>query len=461
MTILGEVLEQPTWEARARSHASRVDAYVAPHLARRDAGVRHPVHDFLFGYYSQRPAQLRRWHPGYGVRLAGGAGSHGAQKGYAVVGADGGDAEVTAAYVASQVVLLGTLRRLLAATAARPASYGCFGLHEWAMVYRLADDETRHADWPLRLGGRGTDEVVESHRIACSHFDAFRFFTEPARPRNTLLPSADDRPEFEQPGCLHAGMDLYKHAFRLSPMIASDLVADCFELAWDIRELDMRAAPYDLADLGFDPVRIETAEGKKEYAAAQATFAERGAPLRARLVAECDRLLASVSGDVAVRVATPADAAEVARVYVASWNAGLGERMRHREDTPGEIERWRTELDGRGTTWRVALLCDQVVGVVGTRPSRDPVEAGLVEAGCAGLGEVDTVAVDPDAWRRGVGRSLMRHAVADLRAAGFTSAVLWTLTDYAPGDGFYRATGWLPDGATRDDGHEAAYRRSL
>ena len=53
----------------------------------------------------------------------------------------------------------------------------------------------------------------------------------------------------------------------------------------------MRASPYDLADLGFDPVRIETAEGKQEYAAAQRRFAERGAPLRQRLIEECERLL--------------------------------------------------------------------------------------------------------------------------------------------------------------------------
>ena len=133
--------------------------------------------------------------------------------------------------------------------------------------------------------------MVESHRIGCSHFDAFRFFTPDARPLNTLSPGRDDRPSFEQPGCLHAGMDLYKHAFRLTPMVGSDLVADCFEHARDIRELDMRAAPYDLADLGFDPVRIETAEGKQEYAAAQRRFAERGAPLRQRLIEECERLL--------------------------------------------------------------------------------------------------------------------------------------------------------------------------
>jgi hypothetical protein len=164
-------------------------------------------------------------------------------------------------------------------------------MHEWAMVYRLAEEETRHADWPLRLGTAGTDAVVESHRVACSHFDAYRFFTPAAAPLNTVRPTSADRPRFEQPACLHAGMDLYKHAFRLTPMIASDLVADCFELAREIRVLDMRAAPYDLADLGLEPVRVETATGKAEYAGAQRELAARGAPLRARLVAECGRLL--------------------------------------------------------------------------------------------------------------------------------------------------------------------------
>ena len=283
-----EVLDGATWRARADAHAERVDALVAPHLERREAGVKHPVHDFLFTYYSQRPAQLRRWHPGFGVVLAGGAPTYGASKGYAT---DGDDALVGTEHVEGQRVLLETLRRLLRATAGRAAHYGCFGLHEWAMVYRLDDDEIRHADWPLRLGTAGTDAVVESHRIACSHFDAFRFFTPSARPRNTLDPGRDDRADFEQPACLHAGMDLYKHAFRLSPMVSSDLVADCFELARDIRELDMRAAPYDLVDLGFEPVRIETAAGKAAYAAAQETFTARGEPLRARLIEECERLL--------------------------------------------------------------------------------------------------------------------------------------------------------------------------
>ena len=82
--------------------------------------------------------------------------------------------------------------------------------------------------------------------------------------------------------------------FSLTPLVCSDLVADCFELAREIRVLDMRASPYDLSDLGYSPVRVETTAGKQEYVEAQRAFAERGSPLRERLIAECDRLLDSV-----------------------------------------------------------------------------------------------------------------------------------------------------------------------
>ena len=276
------MLDEAVWRARAAAHEARVDALVGDHLARRRDGVQHPVHDFLFTYYSFRPAQLRRWSPGFGVALA---------------GSDA--APVDIADVVAKRSVIESIHGLLSATAGRPANFGCFGMHEWAMVYRQAEQETRHPAYPLRLGADGTDEVVETHRIACSHFDAYRFFTAPARPLNTLSPAAHDRPAFEQPACLHAGMDLYKLAFRLSPLVPSELVADCFELARDIRVLDMRAAPYDFSGLRIDhtdeewtPVKVETPEGKREYVEAQKQFAERGQVLRARLIAECERLLA-------------------------------------------------------------------------------------------------------------------------------------------------------------------------
>ncbi len=282
-----EPLTRAAWRAQALAHEARVEPYLQPHLARRESQVKHPVHDFLFTYYSRRPAQLRRWHPGARVTLAE-APEYGDLKGYAP--APGG-VSVDPRYVAGQRRLITDVLVLLRATAARKPHFGCFGLHEWAMVYRLSAEQVRHADWPLRLGPEGTDAVVEGHRIACSHFDAYRFFTPPARPLNTLSPGPRDRASYEQPGCLHATMDLYKHAFRLSPMVGSDLVADCFELAWDVRTLDMRAAPYDLRDLGLEPLPIETPAGKQEYAAAQRAFAERAAPLRQALIVACEALL--------------------------------------------------------------------------------------------------------------------------------------------------------------------------
>jgi hypothetical protein len=288
------VLDPSEWRPAAERHAARVEPWVGPHLDRRRRRVAHPVEDFLFTYYSHRPAALQRWHPGFGYALAGDE-ERAALKGYDAVAGRRAAIGVTVEHVRSQKPLLTALRALLAATASRTAHFGCFGLHEWAMVYRLDPSDVRHAAWPLRLGAGGTDEVVETHRVACSHFDAFRFFTEPARPLNVLQPERDDRPAFEQPACLHAGMDLYKHAFRLSPMVPSELVADCFELAREIRVLDMRASPYDLSALGLSPVAIETVEGKQEYTAAQRRFAELGRPLRQRLLAECERLLATVS----------------------------------------------------------------------------------------------------------------------------------------------------------------------
>lgn len=266
-----------TADERRSAHEQRVDVWIQPHLARRLHGEKHPVHDFLFTYYAYRPAQLRTWHPGF---------------------VDEGDAHL-AAILAQRAPLIRQLRDLLAATASRPPNLGCFGLHEWAMVYQEPlDPEGHRHDWPLRLGQEATDQVVESHRIGCSHFDAYRFFTPAAVGLNSLQPGRNDRVAFEQPGCLHGGMDLYKHAFRLAPLIPSELVADAFELAWDIRILDMRAAPYDFTGVRLDPtgepwtpVKIETSEGKRDYTEQQRAFAERAQPVRAALIDWCDDLL--------------------------------------------------------------------------------------------------------------------------------------------------------------------------
>jgi hypothetical protein len=282
------VLPTTAWRERRAAHEARVDGWITPHLARREAGGKHPVEDFLFTYYSHRPAQLRRWHPGAGVVLDG---ADPAEFGRYYLPASGGATLDTAALLERRADALRWTHRLLSETAGRPAHFGCFGMHEWAMVYRQTPDEVRHNAWPLRLSPEGTAVVVEQNRVRCSHFDAYRFFTAPARPLNLLLPSRETQHANEQPGCLHANMDLYKWSYKLSPLVEAELVADAFALARDIRAMDMRASPYDLAALGYPPIRVETPEGRAQYAAEQRAFADRAAPLRARLLAAVTALL--------------------------------------------------------------------------------------------------------------------------------------------------------------------------
>lgn len=241
--------------------------------------------DFLFSYYSLRPRVLEQWRPGPDVLLLD-AEEFLDRAGY--VRADGGVRLDTGALPARLTSTAGFVAGLLAATAGRPARFSCFGLHEWAMVYR--SEQPRHAAVPLRLGPAGTDAVVESLPVHCTHHDAFRFFTPAARPLNAVAPARTDQVAMEQPGCLHATMDLYKWAFKLLPATPAELLADCFELAVAVRELDMRASPYDLTGWGYEPVPIETPAGRAAYARAQADSTRRAGPLRARLLDLCATL---------------------------------------------------------------------------------------------------------------------------------------------------------------------------
>jgi hypothetical protein len=280
-------MSEAEWRGRAAAHRDRVRRWTGPHRERSRRGEPHPVHDFLFTYYSLRPRELERWRPGPGVALRG-ADEFLALPGHVRVG------DLVRLDPAALPPRLrstaGFVQGLLAATAARPPRLGCFGLHEWAMVYRT--DAPRHPTVPLRLGAAGTDAVLESLPVHCTHHDAFRFFTAAARPRNAVAPTRTGQVEQEQPGCLHAQMDLYKWAYKLIPATPAELLADCFALAAEVRELDMRASPYDLAAYGYPPVRIETPAGRAEYARAQAGSAARAAPLRERLLALCATLLA-------------------------------------------------------------------------------------------------------------------------------------------------------------------------
>ncbi len=278
-------LESGEWESLAASHLNSARKYTDGARFRRDRGERHPVEDFLFEYYPYSFALLEQWQPGAGVALRikslEDMPAQFSGKRYLIAG--------DLCFLDPEMLTekerdrLGWIADLLRATQSHAPNFACHGLHEWAMVYRA--EEIRHASLaPLRLPQEQIDALIESRPIACTHHDAFRFFAKQARPLNRIQPTLDTRHENEQPGCVHANMDLYKWAAKSMPWIGSDLLLEAFRLAVELRDLDMRASPYDLSAWGVVPVKIETAEGRKEYESEQRRLADAAAELRRRLI---------------------------------------------------------------------------------------------------------------------------------------------------------------------------------
>lgn len=298
-----EVLEPQQWRARQAAHLQRVSPWTEPFRERRSQQLKHPVDDFLFTYYSHSPGRLERWHPGPGVVLLDAAEM--AEQRYwrtltateaealGLSAADGAATVDVAAFLESRGRAVEFVDMLVRRTASRAGQFGCFGMHEWAMAYNARVHGVRHEQLPLRLGAEGTDAVVQAERLRCTHIDAFRFFVPEAAPLNELQPTRETQRDLEQPGCLHATMDLYKWAYKLAPAVASELIADCFELALEVRATDMEASPYDLSEWGYGVVAVETPEGKAEYVRRQRSFAQRAAPLRERLLETTSWLLAA------------------------------------------------------------------------------------------------------------------------------------------------------------------------
>jgi hypothetical protein len=292
-TPLQSVLSRADWLAKAEAHRARAEHHTLPARERRDRGLPHPIADFLFEYYPFPFALLERWHPGFGLGLEHDSSTPPAPLPDRFYSQENGVLFADPARLSDkELQRLEWMLDLLEATRDRTPNFGCHGLHEWAMVYR--GREVRHEKTlRLRLPQDQIDALVESRPLCCSHHDAFRFFAAEARPLNHFQPTLETRIALEQPGCLHANMDLYKWAAKAMPWPGSDLLLECFELAVELRELDMRASPYDLSEWGREPVRIETAEGRRIYETEQRALAAKAQLLRRRLIAKIRETLAS------------------------------------------------------------------------------------------------------------------------------------------------------------------------
>lgn len=288
-----KILSREEWTERASRHSDLVSPIADAFLSRRSLHQKHPVYDFLFTYYSFSPGKLKQWMPSFeeGLRFEDRRGLPSFGDYWFIFQEN--VLRLNPQLLQGQALSVVTfVEELCNAVLARTPRFGCFGLHEWAMVYRLSKEEIRHAEYPLRLSQDELAAFVDSQNLCCTHYDAYRFFTPSAKPLNVLKPTLNDRIQNEQAGCLHANMDIYKWATKLWPWIGSDFIAKTFALAVEGRELDMRASPYDLTEQGYSPIRIETEEGRKEYQRLQQEYAQKTTALRQELADFCRKLRA-------------------------------------------------------------------------------------------------------------------------------------------------------------------------
>jgi GNAT superfamily N-acetyltransferase len=151
---------------------------------------------------------------------------------------------------------------------------------------------------------------------------------------------------------------------------------------------------------------------------------------------------------VQIRLATPNDAAAVARVHVRAWQVayrGLLPDAYLDGLRPEERASRYTFADrnpGRPTTI-VASRQGAILGFATVGPARDQARGGR--------GELMALNVDPPCWSQGIGRSLIATAREHLAQSGYREADLWALDGNERAYRFYAADGWAPDGARRTE----------
>lgn len=269
-------------------HEESIAEILDPYLAKRQHQHNDPVMDFLFEYYAFRPSHLKKWSPGFGVMLEDALPQD--LPSFDEVSFNEEGAFLNPDYFPdhrkrSAKWILSLLKNSLN----KEPAFGCFGMHEWAMVYNAKN--VRHDYLSLRMPMDELAAFVDSRPLVCTHFDAFRFFTEEAKPQNKFELSRDTFAQTEQPGCLHTNMDLYKWAFKMYPWIDSDLIRQTFNLALETRTVDMQASPYDLREFGLKPIKIETDEGRLQYVRLQKDIYRKSVPLRKALMKQYKKLI--------------------------------------------------------------------------------------------------------------------------------------------------------------------------
>ena len=186
ITAVGMPIPITNWAVSAMAHKLRVEKLLQGNLYK---DPNHPIYNFIFNYFFFKPSTLFQYSAGLDAILAL---DESFQKFLNPKGlsknSDGIFYDPNLHFrTQNQKESITFTLSLLQSVYGRAPSFCCFGLHEWAMLYRVNESGNMPSKCsprqalPLRLSQDDIKKIVESNNIRCSHIDAFRFFTPLAR----------------------------------------------------------------------------------------------------------------------------------------------------------------------------------------------------------------------------------------------------------------------------------------
>lgn len=160
--------------------------------------------------------------------------------------------------------------------------------------------------------------------------------------------------------------------------------------------------------------------------------------------------------DADVRVAAPADAAEIARIQLTTWRSAYADLL------PAEVvgsldiaeteRQWRQTLTEGPASVLVATEGQWMVGfcVGGIAPAQEAVAAdGTPPPDIATVALVSSLLVEPRWGRRGHGGRLLGSMARRLIDRGATRGITWVPAPDSASLAFFRSVDWNPDGTVR------------
>ena len=137
---------------------------------------------------------------------------------------------------------------------------------------------------------------------------------------------------------------------------------------------------------------------------------------------------------------TPALASAASHLYATAWKAAYRGMIPQEYLDQLSPERWTPLLGQSSPDQQDFLLLEngQPAAVSSICAARDP--------SMQGWGEIISLYVHPDRFRRGYGRALLQHDLRQLAGMGFSRVYLWVLEENLRAQSFYRAMGLSPDG---------------